>query len=135
MSSQSEKDIECVREFYSTLNRNDLPAALACFDPQILRVEWEGLPTEGTFRGLKEMKAHMEKGRGSWAEGSCEPQKFIVAGDKIVVFVFVRVRLKDKTDWLEGRVADAFTLRNGKIIEFRSFTENQKALDWAGVKT
>ena len=41
-----------------------------------------------------------------WAEGSCEPGRFIVAGDKIIVFVHVRVRLKDNEEWIEARLAD-----------------------------
>ena len=36
------------------------------------------------------------------AEGSCELERFIVAGDKIVVFVHARVRLKDHTEWTDG---------------------------------
>ena len=68
-----------------------------------------------------------------WAEGSCELERFIVAGDKIVVFVHARVSLKDQTEWIDGRFADVYTFRNGKAVQMRSFGERQEALEWARV--
>jgi len=75
-------------------------------------------------------------GRGTWAEGSCEPERFIVApdADRIIVLIHVRVRLKHETEWREGRIADVYTFRNGKAIHFRTFADEQQALEWAGVK-
>lgn len=80
------------------------------------------------------MKAHLSQSRGSWAEGSCEPERFIVAGDKIIVFVYVRVRLKHNMEWHEGRLADVYTFRNGKAIQMRAFADRRQAVEWAGVK-
>lgn len=127
-------EIESVKEIYAAINRNDVPAAIKYFDPQIERIEPTGFPSAGTYRGPAEVVAHISKGRNSWGEGTCEPERFIVADDKIVVFVHVRVRLKDHTDWIDARFADVYTFRNGKAIEMRSFGERQEALAWAGVK-
>ncbi len=88
----------------------------------------------GIFHGIEAVKAHVTQGRSTWAEGGCEPQQFIVASDKVVVSVHVRVRLKDQTDWLEGRTTDVYTFRNGKVIEFRTFADEQQALDYAGLE-
>ena len=120
-----------VVEFYKSLNMNDVEGALKLFAPQIVRVEFEDSPSGGTYRGLTELRDHFIKGRSSWAEGSCSPEEFIVSEDKIVVFVHVHVRLKDKTEWIDGRVADGFAFKDGKIIEFRSFFKNEAALKWA----
>lgn len=130
-----ETEIEILKEVYSALNQNDIQKVLTFFDPTILRIEWEGYPSMGTFRGLEEFEAHLNQGRGTWAEGGCLPERFQVEGDKIIVYVHVKVRLKDKQDWIEGKVADAFAFKNGKIVEFRSFMKNQEALDWVGVKS
>ncbi|WP_413585628.1 nuclear transport factor 2 family protein [Bdellovibrio sp. HCB274] len=124
--------IVTIKQFYAGLNRGDIPAVLKLLDPEIVRVETESFPTPGTYRGLDEMKAHIEKGRSTWAEGGCEPERFTVVDDKVVVFVHVRVRLKDKTDWIDGRIADVFTLKDGKITEMRSFIDREEAMQWAG---
>lgn len=125
---------EALREAYAALNRNDIPAFIAIFDPEIERIEPADFPQGGTYRGPEAVKAHVAKGRGTWAEGGCEPERFIVAGDRIIVLVHVRVRLKHETEWREGRVADVYTFRNGKAIQFRTFADERQALEWAGVK-
>ncbi|WP_408098006.1 nuclear transport factor 2 family protein [Peredibacter sp. HCB2-198] len=127
-------EIETLKELYAAINRYDIPAILNLFDPQIVRIEFEGSPSGGTYRGLGEIKEHFAQARGTWAEGSCEPEKFVIAGDKIIVFVHVSVRLKDKREWIDGRVADVFTFQNDKVIEMRSFFENEEALNWAQVQ-
>lgn len=104
------------------------------FDPEIVRIEPEGFPTAGTYRGISEVQAHIAKGRGTWAEGTCEPEAFLEHGNKVVVYVFVRVRLKNSTKWGEGRFADGFVFRNGKIFQYRSFRERAEACEWAGIK-
>ena len=128
----SEKNIEAVKEFYAALNRNDVPATLKHFDPQCVRVEFEGTPMAGTYRGLAGIKAHFEKSRDTWAEGACEPERFQAAGDKVIAFVHVKVKLKAGGKRVEGRVADVFGFTNGKITEFRSFLEAKEAAKWAG---
>lgn len=131
--SESKNEIDAVKEVFAAINRNDIAAALKLFDPQAVRVEPSGYATEGTYRGHAEILAHLNQGRGTWAEGTCEPERFSVAGNKIVAHLYVHVRLKDRTDWIEGRFADVFTFKDGKIIEMRTFWETEQALEWAGV--
>ncbi len=127
-------NVEVLEQFFAAINRNDIPATIKDFDPEIVRVEPEGFPTSGTYRGIAEVQEHVRRGRGSWAEGTCEPEKFLENGDKVVVYVHVRVRLKDSTEWIDARFADGFVIRNGKIIEYRTFPERGEALRWAGIE-
>ena len=126
-------ETEALKEAYAALNRNDIPGFMQIFDPEIERVEPEGFPTSGTYRGLEAVTAIFSQARSTWAEGACEPERFLVAGDKIIVFVHVRVRLKDNTHWIDARIADVFTWRQGKAIQFRTFADEHQALAWAGV--
>lgn len=122
---------EIVKHAYAALNRGDVEGFVKDFDPQIVRIEFEGSPMAGAFYGIDAVKVHVAQGRSTWAEGACEPERFVVAGDKIVVSCHVRVRLKDQTEWLEGRTGDVFTFDNGKVIEFRTFADEKQALNWA----
>ncbi len=124
---------ETVKAAYAALNRGDIDGFVNDFDPQIIRVEFEGSPMAGAFDGIEAVRTHVNEGRSTWAEGACEPERFIASGDKVVVICHVRVRLKDHTDWLDGRTGDVFTFRDGKVIEFRTFADEQKALQFAGV--
>ena len=124
---------EMLEQFYAALNRNDLPAITKDLDPAIVRIEFEGLPMAGTYRGIAEVKEHITKGRGTWAEGACEPEEFLENGNRVVAYVHVRVRPNGSNEWVEGRIADGFEFREGKITEFRSFIERSDALRWAGI--
>jgi len=127
-------EIEVLKQFFAAINRNDMQGMTKYFDPQIVRIEPEGFPTAGTYRGIAEVQANVTKGRGTWAEGACEPEKFVTKGDKVVVYLHVRVRLKDSPDWLDGRFADGFVFRDGKITQYLSFGERLDALKWAGIE-
>jgi len=127
-------EIEVLEQFFAAINRNDMQGITKDFDPQIVRIEPEGFPTAGTYRGIAEVQEHITKGRVTWAEGTCEPEKFLTKGDKVVVYLHVRVRLKDSTDWVDGRFADGFVLRDGKITQYLSFGEQPDALKWAGIE-
>ena len=126
--------IEAIEQFFAAINRNDMQAIIKDFDPEIVRVEPEGFPTAGTYRGIVEVQEHVTKGRGTWAEGTCEPEKILVNGDKVVVYLYAWVRLKESNKWVGGRFADGFVFRNGKIIQYFSFAERAEALEWAGIK-
>lgn len=126
-------ETNALREAYAAFNRNDVSAFAQVFDPHIEWIEPVEFPGGGTYRGLDVVLAHLAKSRESWAEGSCEPQRIIVAGDRIIQFVDVHVRLKQETEWRDGQVVEVYTLRDGKVIQVRLFTDSRQALQWAGV--
>ncbi|HEX6965342.1 MAG TPA: nuclear transport factor 2 family protein [Gemmatimonadaceae bacterium] len=127
-------EVDALKQFFAAINRNDMQAITRDFDPQIVRIEPEGFPTAGTYRGIAAVQEHVRTGRGTWAEGSCEPEQFLIRGEKVVVYLHAWVRLKDATEWTGGRFADGFVFRNGKITEYRSFGERGQALEWAGIQ-
>jgi ketosteroid isomerase-like protein len=129
-----ERETETLKQFFAAINRNDMHAITRDFDPEIVRIEPQGFPTAGTYRGIAEVQAHVAKGRGTWAEGSCNPEGYLVNGDKIVVYLFAHVRLNTTNEWVGGRFADGFVFRSGKIVEYRTFGERTEALKWAGIK-
>ena len=126
--------VSALTHFFASINRNDVAAATRDFAPDIVRVEPPGFPTSGTYRGIEAVRAHVTQGRGSWAEGSCDPEQFLEHGDKVVVYLHVRVRLHGSTDWIDARFADGFVFRDGRITEYRTFGERADTLAWAGVE-
>jgi ketosteroid isomerase-like protein len=111
-----------------------VPAVLSLLDPEVEFIEPDDYPEGGITRGYGDVKALLTRARGTWAEGGCEPERIVPAGDKTIAFVRVRVRLKDHEEWIDGRLADVFTFRSGKITLKRTFDDVQQALDWVGVE-
>jgi ketosteroid isomerase-like protein len=127
-------ETDALARFFDAINRNDMAAITKDFDPEIVRVEPEGFPTAGTYRGIAEVQEHVRKGRGTWAEGSCDPEKYLQNAEKVVVYLHARVRLKTSNEWVGGRFADGFEFRDGKIVRYLSFGERADALKWAGIE-
>ena len=127
-------ETEALERFFDAINRNDMQAITRDFDPEIVRIEPEGFPTAGTYRGIAQVQQHVTTGRGTWAEGTCDPERFLENGDKIVVYLHAWVRLENSTEWIGGRFADAFVFRDGKIVEYLSFGQRADALQWAGIE-
>lgn len=127
-------EVDALTEAHSAINRNDISTFVRIFDPQIEWIEPAEFVGGGVYRGIDAVQAHLTKARQSWAEGSCQPQRIIVAGHRIVQIVHVHVRLKHETEWREGQVAEVYTYRNGKVIQVRLFGNTAEAMEWAGVK-
>jgi len=127
-------ETEVLTDFFAAINRNDMHAMTKDFDPEIVRIEPQGHATAGTYRGIADVQAHVAKGRGTWAEGTCEPEEFLANGDRVVVYLHARVRLHDSTEWVGGRFADGFVFRNGRIVHYQTFWERDEALEWAGIR-
>jgi uncharacterized protein len=130
--SDHERVIATLRDAYAAFNRGDIDGAVAGLDPQIEWSEPESFPGGGMYHGRDGAKRYLTQSRAAWAEVISEPEQFIDAGDRIVVFVHARVRAKDSNDWQEVRLADVYTMRDGKIVAMRAFADRQEALRWVG---
>jgi hypothetical protein len=123
--------IQVLRKAYAAFNRNDIEALADALDPEIEWIEPAEFAGGGTYHGHDDVKAYLTQSRAAWVEGSSDPERFLVAGDKIVVFVHARVRAKASSMWRETSRADVFTFRNGKAVHMRAFADRREALEWA----
>ena len=133
-SAQTEQMIIVLRAAYAAFNRGDIDAAAEPLDAQIEWSEPAEFPGGGTYHGREGAKKYLAQSRASWAEVISEPEQFIPAGNRIVVFVHARVRPKNSDEWQEVRLADVYTFHNGKAVQMRAFADRQEALRWAGAE-
>jgi hypothetical protein len=133
-TTESAQAISDLRAAYAAFNRGDIEAAVQSLDPQIDWSEPAEFPGGGTYRGREAVKRYLTQSRAAWAEASSEPERFITSGNRIVVFVHARVRAKDSNQWQDVRLADVYTINNGKAIQMRAFADRQEALRWVGVE-
>ena len=124
---------EAVKEIFAALNRGDIPAAVAFFDPEIEWIEPIEYGGGGPKRGRACVEEHLLKARARWAEGACEIERAVVAGDRVVVFVHVHVRLKNEAEWRDGRHAAVYAFRGGQVTQMRIFDDSERALEWVGM--
>ena len=133
-SPNMEQIIVALRAAYAAFNRGDIASAVESLDAQIEWIEPTEFPGGGTYYGRAGAKQYLAQSRAAWAEVISEPEQFIPANNRIVVFVHARVRPKNSNEWQEVRLADVYTFRNGRAIQMRAFADRQEALSWAGAK-
>lgn len=122
-----------LRAAYAAFNRGDIDRAVQSLDPNIEWTEPPEFPGGGTYHGVKGAKHYLEQSRAGAAQVISEPEKFIPAGDRIVVFVNARVLPKGSSAWQDIKLADVYTFQNGRATKMRAFANREDALRWAGV--
>jgi ketosteroid isomerase-like protein len=130
-SPQNTQRIAILRAAYAAFNRGDIDSAVQSLDENIDWSEPTEFPGGGSYKGREGARQYLANSRASVAEVISEPEQFIPAGDRIVVFVYARVRPKDSSTWQEVRLADVYLFRDLIPIQMHAFANRQQALDWA----
>ena len=126
--------ISVLRGAYAAFNQGDIAAAVESLDPHIEWIEPAEFPGGGTYYGQAGVNAYLTHSRAVWAEVHSDAERFISAGNRIVVFVHAGVRAKDSQEWQDVHLADVYTFRNGKPVHMQAFADRKEALRWAGIE-
>jgi uncharacterized protein len=117
--NDSKPNVAVVRGFYEAV---DVPAMLEFLDPQI---EWRGpesLPWGGTFRGHDGFREFFAIVVDRIAEFRREKQRYLDAGDRVVVLLRSIGRPKGGTVWDLPEV-HVWTVRHGKAVRFDNYVD------------
>ena len=134
MRDSTSDNIAFVQSLYAAFGRGDVDAILAGVSPD---VDWVnvGRPSDfaslGRRSGLDEVRAFFGvlADQADFAEFS--PDDFDAVGDKVFVEGHSRMRLKAggpevDTDWVH-----VFTIRDGRVVRFRDFTDTAQIAEAA----
>ena len=130
---QIEDATTALRAAYVAFNRGDIDAAVRILDPGVEWIEPPEFPGGGTYHGIEGAKQYLSQSRAGATEVISEPEQFIPAGNRIIVFVHARVLPKGNNTWQDVRLADVYTFQNGRATNMRAFANRSEALRWAGV--
>lgn len=134
-SAEQQHAIRLLRGAYAAFNRGDIRGAVAGFDPNIDWCEPAEFPGGGAYHGRAAVAGYLANSRANWAEGASEPRRFIVHGNRVVVFVHAHFRVKGAITWNDVRLADVYTFRDGVPVAMRAFADRDMAVRWAKVET
>ena len=122
MSAQ--ENVQIVKDGYAAFGRRDIQGLLALFAEDI---EWispgEGLPLAGTYRGRAGAANFFQKLSETVEFSAFEPREFMAEGDRVLVVGWDSGRVKATNKSFEGHWVMAFTVRNGKVTNFREYTD------------
>jgi ketosteroid isomerase-like protein len=124
----SQENVEIVRASIATYNTDGLEASMSYLHPD---VEWftnPDAPDMGAFKGhdgIRKLAAMLDEVLG---EVRIQPDRFVEAGEDVVVLGRLFVTGTESGAATESRRAWLYTLRDGKIIRHMTFTNEDDAL-------
>jgi uncharacterized protein len=136
VSEGLEENLVIVRRGYEALNSGDLAQALALFDPEVeVRpgVDVPDLDFEEVYRGPEGFVQFHAKMSEIWDDLRWEPERYIPAGDQVVVFIRFNGVGRASGVPVEQPIGHVCTMRDGKLIEHVTYWDRNLALEAAGL--
>jgi ketosteroid isomerase-like protein len=122
----SEQNVELIRTIYELWGRDE--SARHLIDPELEYVNPEYAVEAGTRRD----RSTLGKIREVYPDFRVEPERFIDAGDDVVVIGTARGTAASgvEAQWRQGYV---WSVRDGKAVRFRWFNRPEEALEAVGL--
>lgn len=126
----TEESLQLVKAGYAAFGRGDVQGLIALLSDD---VEWhipgEGLPLSGIYRGHDGVAQFFQKLSQDSDILAFEPREFVAQDDQVVVIGWERARPKTTNRVLEVDWVMAFTVRGGKIVKFRQYSDTKAWAD------
>ena len=125
---KEQENIQTVQEVYAAFQRGDIHGVL---DRLTDDVRWwvngsaDSLPFAGERTGRDEVAEFFVVLDGAFEFETFEPQEYIAQGEKVVALGRDRRRVKSNNRVIENQWAMAFTVRAGKIADFRAYDDTE----------
>lgn len=128
---QPHENEKIVREVYAAYLRADLEAVLETCSED---TEWlafgpaDRLPYAGSHRGREQVARYFAILDDKEESKHLVPQEFIAAGDKVIVLGDYKARVNANGRRFQTDFVHVFTLRGGKITNFRDYYDTAAAV-------
>ena len=131
----SQKNVEIVREIYKEAAEGRLTSCLHLFHPDVeYRRVGSGVGLPGTWRGVEAMVRAASEWVLTFELLRVEAERFIEAGDAVVVFTRQTGKAKASGVPVDGEFADVMTLREGRVVRFDQYEDREEALEAVGLR-
>ena len=130
----SQENVEIVQGAFAEFERGNFWVP-EIFDPGV-RVVWLSAIVGGELEtvGVDELTRTMKEWMQSWEHVTSVPERFIDAGDRVVVIAEWRGRGRTSGVFTNLRYGTVLTLREAKITSMISYTDPAEALEAAGLR-
>ena len=133
----SQENVKVVRELYELFPDLAAPPPttefLELFDPEVHLDQTRRVFNPASYDGQDGVLRALAELREAWEHFVLQPERFIEAGDDVVVVQSVRGRGRGSGVDVLGRSASLHTLRNGRIVRLVVYQDISEALRAAGV--
>jgi len=130
----SQENVEIVKAMNAAFMAGEYFEALQALDPEI---EWQGtkggLDEHMVYRGHEEVIKGFADNLMTWERLTLDYERYIDAGDRVVVFVHEVARGLESGVELETDTAVVFRIENDRIVQARGYMNRAEALKAVGL--
>ena len=125
-------NVNTVKDAYQAYKDRNMKALLKCLTDD---VQWfevgppDLIPTAGTRKGREQVGEFFAVLEASEDVQSFTPQRFVTQGDTVVVLGELKSRVRSTNNLITSPWIHVFTIKDGKISEFRSFYDSAAAVE------
>ena len=131
----SRENVELVRAAYHAVVREDWDAAAPMFHPDAeFRGTVGGVEPEIVEHGLQRFRKFQDEDREAWDERRFQPEEFVDAGDRVVVFQREFRRGRGSGIEVEASTAVIFEVRDGQVVLVQGYMDRFAALEAVGLR-
>jgi uncharacterized protein len=125
----NDTNIQIVQKGYADFLKGDVPAVLAILDENVEWIIPGDLPDSGTYRGPAAVAKFFQLVAEMWTFQAFNPREYIASGDKVAAIgsytaISNATGKSVSSDWVM-----VWTIRNGKVTNFREYTDTQALHD------
>jgi ketosteroid isomerase-like protein len=129
--------IDNLRRGYDAFSRGDIQDAVDTLDPDpdILWSEPEDFYAGGTYRGRQGVTEYLTLSYEASEKVQSLPEEILEVGDKIFVLVHFQAWPKGGGQMREGRIADVYSVQDGKIVQIQAYSDPEEARKAVGLSS
>ena len=120
-----------LRRAYAAFNASGEPD-WSLFDPAIRHDHTHGLFLDGVFYGEAGLRAAREEIELDWEGLSYELLDVIELGDRVLVLLRMRARVRDSQAELDAQVGHVWQFRDGRAVRWDVYADHASALKALG---
>jgi ketosteroid isomerase-like protein len=131
----SQENVEVLRRIYEGWAKGDFRSSAdnAVYDPDLVWVLSDEFPNPGEHRGLAAASEGFREWLRAWSHWRIAAEEFLERGDQVVVLTHFHGRGRDSDLLIDGRGADVWTFRDGRVVRQEVWLDRDEALEAVGL--
>ena len=129
----SQENVDIVRSVYARWGEGDFRVGRELLAPNVTTVWAQEFPTAGTYHGPEGHAIAMREWLSAWTDLRLEAERFVDAGQSVVVPFKVWARGRDSGAEVERRWAHVWTFEEGQVLRFEVHLDVEQALKAVGL--
>ena len=98
------------------------------FDPAIEHDQTEGLFLDGVFYGREGVAAALQEIESDWEDLTFEVEDLVELGDRVLLLLRMRARVRDSAAELDAQVAHVWKFRGDRAVAWDVYGDHASAL-------